>query len=183
MATEKHLDNTQLLFAGLLAPLWNPSLVACTWPWWRRLGIELAVWQWFTQVLWSHMCSRSCQEKGCLDEPKCKFLRRGKVKVSLFTLCRAPRKWHRVLLLDPSCYGSIILHLITSLPPNSWLLWPEAEATHSQKGSWYLKYYKLAASEPLKYNLLGNWCRVEVERWKRVFLAIFQSFPGPWALW
>ena len=40
------------------------------------------------------MWSRSCQEKGCLDEPKCKFLRREKVKVSSFTLCRAPRKWH-----------------------------------------------------------------------------------------
>lgn len=90
------VSNRQLLCAGWSAPLWSHFLVPSTWPWWRRLGLEVAVWQWLMQVLWSHMWSRSCQEKGCLDEPKCKFLRRGKVKVSLFTLCRAPRKWHNL---------------------------------------------------------------------------------------
>lgn len=143
---------TATIFAWLSALLQARSLVLCAQPSWRRLGSEVAIWHRLMQLLWSHMWSWTCQEKGCLDEPKCKFLRRGKVKVSLFTLCRAPRKWHNSrdtvsCHWVPSYYRGIILHLIINLPPNSLLLWPVSEAEVTQiKKKLIFKILKLGAS-------------------------------------
>lgn len=80
------------------------------------------------------MWSRGCQEKGCRNEPKCKCHRRGRVKVSLFTLCRAPRKCERRSVLPVGLHHitGTVSHLIKNLPSNKLLFWPLREAEVTQ---------------------------------------------------
>lgn len=179
MAIEKHLGNRQLLLLGY----WLPS--GC---WYLAMMKENLAQRWPSgsgsrSLVKSHVVPE-LPGRRMPDEPKCKFLRRGKVKVSLFTLCRAPRKWHNARDMvschwTPSYYRSIILHLITNLPPNICFFELQAEVTRSEK-KLIAEILKASASGHLKYNLLGNWCGVGVERWKRCFPCHFPKFP--WSL-